>query len=123
MRQLQFSIRTVLVSIAFIALALGAFLAVRERLQNRIIVINESQKTIDEIYVQINYDVRGWRNLGPGERVTSTFEPRGDSHFDISWRLADATEFKVEEGYVTSGMHGIRATIAIQADGAVQFKQ
>ena len=101
---------------------------VRKSLENRLTVENRSGVAITHITVALSNsvvtsDVITFDNIVPGQTVTSSYIPRGDSSFYIAGELADGTEFKGSFGYTTNGMTRERAYVTLMPEGKIEFEQ
>ena len=92
------------------------------RLQNRLVVTNQTQQAV-AVEITIGEQTIRFPNIPPGRSAVSRFHIHGDGSFTFRGQLADGTQHYEQCGYVTNGMYGERAEFIIQPDGTLSFNQ
>jgi hypothetical protein len=112
-----------LASAAVLVLLFAGGWAVWSRLENRLVVKNESGQAISFLTITVGGETILREDIPANGSVSARFRIRADDHFAIRCRLADGTEIADNCGYVTNGMSGERAEFAIHPGGKLEFKQ
>jgi hypothetical protein len=123
MKNLRFSLRGLFVSVAIIGAVVGLLQIALNGLANSVTIQNQSGQDIEWLSVSIGSFVVFWHDVPDGQQRLANFSASGDHHFLIEGRLADGTLFQDAQGYVTGGMYGVRANIAVQPRGSIDFWQ
>ena len=123
----------VLVLIVIVVLcAVAFFVTLVKTLENRLIVENRSGVSITHLTVElfdgvITSDRMTFKDIAPGEKVTASYAPEGDSaqkfSFHISGELADGTRFRGSHGYTFSWVFSERTYVTIMPGGEIEFRQ
>jgi hypothetical protein len=108
---------------AVLVLLFASGWTVWSRIENRLVVTNESGQAISFLTITVGGETILREDIPAPGSVSARFRIRGDDHFAIRCRLADGTEIAENLGYVSNGMSGERAEFVIRPGGKLEFKQ
>lgn len=83
------------------------------RLQNRVVVVNNSGKEASFVKIDVGGESIDFGPIPVGRTVSLPFTIRSDSGFILSGRLASGNSLSFMDGYVTGGMWGHEAVFTI----------
>jgi hypothetical protein len=106
-----------------VALLLAGGWAVWHRIENRLVVTNESGQAITFLTITVGGETIRLEDVPAGASVSARFRIRSDDHFVVRGRLADGTELTEDCGYVTNGTYGERAAFVIGPGGKLELRQ
>jgi hypothetical protein len=115
--------RLALVMASLPILTLAVVGAVRSRVQNHVVIVNDSGQSIRIMTVQVGGATIRFEDLSAGASASAPFVIRGDDSFQVRGRLEDGTSVTGGHGYVTNGMYGEDARFVIRPGGELEFKQ
>ena len=123
MAHLQFRLRTLFIVTTVMALFAFCCSGFWSLIQNRLVVINESDQEIKWLEVTTGGDTIRFENIAAAAQVTRRFRIRGDDSIKVQGELEDGTEIGPRSlGYFTNGMSGVRATIRIDQAGELRLE-
>lgn len=106
-----------------IALLLTGGWTVWSRIENRLIVRNDSGQAITFLTITVGGETLRFEDIPASVSISSRFHIRSDDSFVVRGQLADGTKLAENCCYVTHGMYGERAEFIIQPGGKLEFKQ
>lgn len=121
----RFTTRRMMLVVAVMALLCGGIICGMRRLENRLVVENQSGRPLAWLKIGMGRagPIASFKDLPDGGAETASFIIRGDDGFVLDGMLMDGTKVGGNFGYVTNGDYGERPCFVIRRGGKVDFTQ
>jgi|GEM_PF-1687711 len=109
--------RKIVIIFALLVVLVGVYLFAAELLANRFTLVNESDRAIAWVEVEVCRQTTPFEDLSPGETASAKFQAKFDDSFQVKGKFADGTAIDGGGGYVTNGLFRELVRIRVSPDG------
>ncbi len=111
--------RRLLWTLGVVGTLVAGLLWVRAVRSPRVEVVNRGSTRLLELTVSVSGESYGLGDLGPGDGVTKSLVPHGESHVELDWRTPDQQRHHdVVECYFEGGWPSYSGRVLVEIDGA-----
>ncbi len=104
--------------VVLVICAIAAILVFHPKGSGAVTLENQTSESIDQASIVVSPQKLDFGRLAPDESKFAKFEPRGESHYEVSITFHSGRQISAQLGYVDSGLN-IIGTLIVNSDEVV----